>query len=364
MVKNGDGIFQYFTFREKGSSDPYTTVGCYTEVGDADGSKSEVIAWEDAAKFDSTTKADKSVADMKSDTTPISRADEATKKLFRKSFEATDYVDKVTDSVSALSCIAVWDQPNKYGPKFDALFGKTYEVETGVRIFDDANDATKSKKVVEDSFEFKLEKPEYKFGDAYDFSDKPSTLDAWSKGSDFDLSEIISGATGKGFLKVSGGFRVAPNFNSFSYQLQFAADLPASAMPDGQMFQFYLSKTDDGDATGDSKETFGCMVEVGNPLNAEVRQFTGDFDGAETGVAVGDFNAAAREDSSWRRNYDLDNYSTKDSILDGFKILTCTAMINLDEEDVIALAELKYDLKLGLKIFTDKADTAPKSVTE
>lgn len=284
--------------------------------------------------------------------------------MFRKSFEANDYVDKVTDSVSALSCIAVWDQPHKYGPEFEALFGKTYEVETGVRLFDDAGDATKSKKIVEESFEFTLDKPEYKFGDAYDFSDKPSTLDAWSKGSDFDLSEIIEGATGKGFLKVAGGFRVAPNFNSFSYQLQFAADLPASAMPDGEMFQFFITKTDDGDAAGTTKETFGCMVEVGNPLNAEVRQFTGDFDAAETGVAVGDFNAANREDTTWRRNYDLDNYSTKDSILDGFKTLTCTAMINLDQEDVIAMAEKKFDIKLGLKIFADKTSTAPKAVAE
>lgn len=130
------------------------------------------------------------------------------------------------------------------------------------------------------------------------------------------------------------------------------------------MFQFFITKTDDGDKAGTTKETFGCMVEVGNPLNAEVRQFTGDFDAAETGVAVGDFNAANREDTTWRRNYDLDNYSTKDSILDGFKTLTCTAMINLDQEDVIAMAEKKFDIKLGLKIFADKTSTAPKAVAE
>lgn len=75
MVKDGDGMFQFFSFRVKGSSDPYTTVGCYTEVGDSDGSKSEVIAWESADKFDSTTKADKSLANMKSDTAPITRAE-------------------------------------------------------------------------------------------------------------------------------------------------------------------------------------------------------------------------------------------------------------------------------------------------
>ncbi len=294
MVKDGDGIFQYFQFRLKGSSDPYTTVGCYTEVGDADGSKSEVIAWEDAAKFDSATKQDKSLALMKSETAPVTRADQDTKKLFRKSFEATDYVEKVTADVSALSCTAVWDQPHKYGAKFDALFDKDYEVETGVRLFNDAADATKSTKVVEKAFDFKLEKPVYKFGDAYDFSDEPISLDAWSKGSDFDLSEIIPGSTGKGFLKLAGGFRVAPNFNSFSYQLQFAADLPATSMPDGEIFQFFVTKTDDGDASGDSKETFGCQVEVGNPLNAEVREFTKDFDASETGVAAADFNAASR----------------------------------------------------------------------
>lgn len=139
--------------------------------------------------------------------------------MFRKSFEATDYVKTVTDTVSELSCTAVWDQVHKYGAEFKALFGKTYEVETGVRLFNDASDATKSKKVVEDSFEFELKAPEYKFGDAYDFSDEPISLDAWSKASDFDLSEIIDGSTGKGFLKLAGGFRVAPNFNSFSYQL-------------------------------------------------------------------------------------------------------------------------------------------------
>ena len=257
MVKNGDGVFQYFSFREKGSKDPYTTVGCYTEIGDATGANSEVIAWEDAAKFDSATKADKSLVDMKADTVPTTRTDQATKKLFRKSFEATDYVDKVTDAISALTCTAVWDQPNKYGPEFEKLFGgkdvvKTYEVETGVRLFDDALDKTKSKKVVEDAFDFDLEKPSYLFGDAYEFSDKPISLDAWSKGADFDLSEIIDGGTGKGFLKLSGGFRVASNFNLFMYQLQFAVDLPASAMPSGKIFQFFVSKTDKGDATGDS----------------------------------------------------------------------------------------------------------------
>lgn len=135
-------------------------------------------------------------------------------------------------------------------------------------------------------------------------------------------------------------------------------------MPDGQIFQFFVTKTDDGDKEGTTKETFGCSVEVGNPLNAEVREFTGDFDPAETGVAAADFNSAARQDTTWRRNYELENYGTKDSILDGFKTLTCTAMINLDQEDVLEMAEKKFDIKIGLKIFADKVTTTPKAIAE
>ncbi len=39
-------------------------------------------------------------------------------------------------------------------------------------------------------------------------------------------------------------------------------------------------------------------------------------------------------------------------------------MINLDQEDVIAMAEKKFDIKIGLKIFKDKASTAPTAISE
>lgn len=53
MVKDGDKVFNYLSFREKDSSDPYTTVGCVTEIGNA--ANTEIISWESATKFDSTS---------------------------------------------------------------------------------------------------------------------------------------------------------------------------------------------------------------------------------------------------------------------------------------------------------------------
>lgn len=97
---------------------------------------------------------------MKSDVAPKTSAD-ANAKIFRASFDNKDYEKKVDGTVAQLNCIATWDNPDKYGDKAEALFGKSYEVETGVRIFNDAGNANLSVKVAEDTFEFTLDKPNY-----------------------------------------------------------------------------------------------------------------------------------------------------------------------------------------------------------
>ncbi len=60
MVKDGDFVFNYLSFREKDSSDPWVTVGCVTKIGDK--LASEIISWESPTEFDSTTQTGKSIA--------------------------------------------------------------------------------------------------------------------------------------------------------------------------------------------------------------------------------------------------------------------------------------------------------------
>lgn len=328
VVKTGDVLFQYLSFREKSTSGDWTTVGCVTTIGSPEAS--EIISWESATKFDSTTQAGKDVATMKSEVIPKLKTDVGAK-VFRKTFSNTDY-DKVTaNSREALSCVAVWDNSAKYGVDADALFDKTYDVETGVRLFDDANNAAQSKKIAEDIFEFTLAKPNYKFGDAYDFSDKPTKLDSFSKSTKFDVSELISGGTGTGFVKVNGGFRVVPNFELMMFQFVFEVDMAEAYLPSGRTAFFYITRNEK-DAP-DTKETISCSVEIGNMDNVEVKEFNGDFDKAGSGNLTQFNEANLVQRNSWGRNYEEDNYGKVDSI-NSKKRQRCTAMVELDLEDV------------------------------
>lgn len=78
------------------------------------------------------------------------------------------------------------------------------------------------------------------------------------------MSELISGEKGAGFLKLSGGFRTAPNFSMMMYQLTFELDVAPKYLPAGRRVYFYMTRNEKDDP---NKATVSCSVEVGNFKN-------------------------------------------------------------------------------------------------
>ena len=105
------------------------------------------------------------------------------------------------------------DIKEKFGSKFNAKFPASdpYVVKTGSLLIDGTNGNLKTV-IGTDTFETPVTKPNYKFGDEFEFNEAPSKKDIFTEYIDFKMSDFDATLSGTGFLKLAGGFRIMPNF--------------------------------------------------------------------------------------------------------------------------------------------------------
>jgi len=186
------------------------------------------------------------------------------------------------------------------------------------------------------------------------------------------MTDLVSGTTGTGFLKFTGGFRIIPNFAIINWQFQFALEMPTEYFTNGNWAYFH-AKVKNSDTTNEAEDEFAivCAVEIGGkPKEAYVSEFfyASDFSSSND-VGIFDLNADQENYyAGWTSNFDKSNYSLKDSIA-GKKRQTCTAMIELDKETVADMADKSYTIEIGARLFDSLSATqatamlAPKTMS-
>jgi len=128
-------------------------------------------------------------------------------------------------SIRDVGCTARIDIP-KVGAS-SALW-TTYTTKNGVKIFE--SDLTTYKTLVDDvagSFEVtEITNASYEFGDDYEFNEDVSESDVFSESETFEMSALVDGTSGTGFMKIAGGFVVVPNFETALWYFRFQLEMP------------------------------------------------------------------------------------------------------------------------------------------
>jgi hypothetical protein len=131
----------------------------------------------------------------------------------------------------------------------------------GVRIYDSDDTAWTTFKTVAEApaFTYTIDEPSYEFGDFYEFDENPSDDDIFNESSSFAMSDYITDAEGTGFMKVTGGFTVIPNFETVLWYFKFSVDMPTEYFNTENVM--YASATfTDSDDTNAEPITVTCAV--------------------------------------------------------------------------------------------------------
>ena len=113
-----------------------------------------------------------------------------------------------------------------------------------------------------------LTKTDYKFGDEYEVSDKPKAIEGPSKSEKFALSWNDADPTAVGYLKLDGGYKVLPNFETLLFRVTLSVEMPEELFTETDWYMFYLAYSMKNDASVGADVV--CAVQANDPLSAEV----------------------------------------------------------------------------------------------
>ena len=148
----------------------------------------------------------------------------------------------------------------------------------------------------------------------------------------------------------------------------FNVDLPKDILQDGTIIYQWAQITPTADSSAD-KVSIACKVQVGNPRGTEVAEFSGTTSmetSTQTGKKYSEVNTGDLvSGSSIKKNDDDDFYALGDSDF-GFKNKVQSCLAQLEIEKMVDNSSLfqEYDVKLGARVYADKDDTNPISLTE
>ena len=97
---------------------------------------------------------------------------------------------------------------------------------TGARVFSDPFNNPESINLVEDSFDYTMETPDYEFGDDFEFDENNFDASVFTESIVFDINDYVPDGIGAGFMRVKGQFKILPVFEASFWELGFALDLP------------------------------------------------------------------------------------------------------------------------------------------
>ena len=186
---------------------------------------------------------------------------------FRKSFDSYDYEPWTTDTNTALRCAAALDIKGKDGSSF--IFEAALPVFVSFDLITGGNTVSI---VSEKTESLTLKKTDYKFGDEYEVSDKPKAIEGPSKSEKFAISWNAADPTAVGYLKMDGGYKVLPNFETLLFRVTLSVEMPEELFTESDWYMFYLSYTKNSDPT--AGDNVVCAVQANDPLSAEVLQYS------------------------------------------------------------------------------------------
>jgi len=195
-------------------------------------------------------------------------------KKHRKNFNADAYKTETKDGMDSIGCSAIILIEDKMNTEtFGALFSD-YDVKAGSRVYAD-KEATSFKKIKDTTYEYKMDKPDYKFGDEYELSEEPQPLAGFNKYEPFEMNTFDSSFKGKGFVKLEGDFKMVPNFETLMWQMTFSLEMPKQYYDTSSYVIFYGTYADD--LVADSDVTVTCEIKLGDVQSASVKEFGKDF---------------------------------------------------------------------------------------
>jgi len=113
--------------------------------------------------------------------------------------------------------------------------------------------------------------------------------------------------------------------------------MPAKYFSNDAYLWMYATIQDVDKALFSTKQTVSCAVKVGDYKTAVVQEYNGDFDAtaATDGFTFDATNAANKEEiEGYRSVLDKKAYAYKDAAGDKSKYQLCTAILDMDAEDV------------------------------
>ena len=113
----------------------------------------------------------------------------------------------------------------------------------GSRVYE-SDDATDFVTLTEETFDYELKKPEYNFGDDFEFDEAPFKDELFSEYRDFSMSDFEANAEGTGFQLFSGGFTVIPNFDTALWEFKFDLDMPGQYFNENNVLYNYATFQD------------------------------------------------------------------------------------------------------------------------
>lgn len=118
-------------------------------------------------------------------------------------------------------------------------------------------------------------KPDYKFGDEYEFKEEPRPVDGFKKSYPFQMSGFDANLSGKGFVKLVGDYKMVPNFETLMWQFTFSLAMPKQYFDNTKYVVFFGTYAPESDPN--AKTTITCEVKIGDSSSAVVREYDGNF---------------------------------------------------------------------------------------
>ena len=190
------------------------------------------------------------------------------------------------------------------------------------------------------------------------------------------------GVEGKDYLGVdtkvnqrfAAGFEVAPNVETINDFLGFQFELEADAtlFERGMIFAPWITYIKADDYTSDPVSV-SCVTKIGDPYTAEVQTFKGTSSMSATSskVAGRTFDKQNTEEKAALKDsfgvvQDLAGYSVYATDDDADRMIQpCTAAIEHDGKfDDTSDVFGTYNITLGMRIYANESDTAPRSLPD
>jgi len=181
-------------------------------------------------------------------------------------------------------------------------------------------------------------------------------------GGEFTLDKDTLGFEGKAVQSVLASYEVVPDLaNPDNINFLFMADIPRAAIYESAIIYQWAQLSPKKDQIGDL--SIDCKVQVGNPDGTQAGVYKSKIeDSVSNGKALGNLGGTAHD--TLKAEFikdDIEFYKLKKSDTD-FKnqVQKCLAQIKIPKADRDNRIFQEYDVKYGIRIYTDDTDKAPK----